>query len=79
MVQNRRRNVSNSMKLLMSSKLLVHFDPSLELILVCDASNYGIGAVLAHLLPDGLENPIGFSSHTLTESERSILNWKSKD
>ena len=35
----------NSMKLLMSSKLLVQFDPSLELILVCDASNYGIGAV----------------------------------
>ena len=60
----------NSMKLLMSSKLLVHFDPSLELILVCDASNYGIGAVLAHHLPDGLENPIGFSSHTLTESEK---------
>ena len=60
----------NSKKLLMSSKLLVRFDPSLELILACDASNYGIGAVLAHCLPDGLEKPIGFSSRTLTETEK---------
>ena len=66
-------------KLLMSSKLLVHFDPSLELILACDTSNYGIGAVLAHRLPDGSEKPIGFTSRTLTETEKSILNWKRKD
>ena len=60
-------------------KLLVHFDPSLELILACDASNYGIGDVLAHCLPDGAEKPIGFISHTLTETEKSIFNWKRKD
>ena len=60
----------NSKKLLMSSKLLVHFDPSLELILACDASNYGIGAVLALRLPDRSEKPIGFASRTLSETEK---------
>ena len=48
----------NSKKLLMSSKLLVHFDPSLKLILACNASNCGIGPVLTHCLPDSSEKPI---------------------
>lgn len=47
-----------SKKLLTSSQLLVHFNPELE-ILACDASDYGIGAVLSHLMPDGSEIPIG--------------------
>ena len=59
-----------SKKLLTSSNLLVHFDPSLPLILSCDASMYGIGAVLAHRMTDGSEKPIGYVSCTLTESEK---------
>ena len=54
-------------------KLLVHFDPSLELILPYDASNYGIEAVLAHRLPDGSEKPIGFTSRTLTETKKKYF------
>ena len=42
-----------SKKLLSSSPLLCHFDSKLPLTLACDASAYGIGAVLAHCLPDG--------------------------
>ena len=37
-----------SKELLTSSNLLVHFDPFLPIVLACDASQYGIGAVLAH-------------------------------
>ena len=59
-----------SKKLLTSSNLLVHFDPSLPLILSCDTSMYGIGAVLAHHMTDGSEKPIGYVSQTLTESEK---------
>ena len=60
-----------SKKMLLSSNLLVHFDPSLELTLACDASPYGVGAVLAHRTADGVEKPIGFVSRTLTSAEKN--------
>ena len=60
-----------SKELLTSSKLLVHFNPQLSLLLACDASAYGIGAVLAHKMPDGSEQPIGYVSRTLNSAERN--------
>ena len=45
---------------LTSSPLLVHFDQQLKLIPACDASAYGAGAMLAHQIPDGSEQPIGY-------------------
>ena len=55
----------------MSSNLLIHFNLNLPLVLACDASQYGIGAVLAHRLPNGSERPIGYVSHTLNTAERN--------
>ena len=60
-----------SKQLLSSSQLLVHFDPSLEIRLACDAYAYGIGAVLSHRMPDGSEKPIGFVSRTLKNAEQN--------
>ena len=60
-----------SNKLIQKSSLLVHFDPTLEIILACDASAYDIEAVLSHRMPDGSEKPVGFASHTLTTAEQN--------
>ena len=60
----------NSKKLLFSYPVLVPFDPKCEVILACDASPYGIGAVLSHRMPDGTERPVGFASRTLSATEQ---------
>ena len=60
-----------SKELLKSSRLLVHFDPKLDIVLVYDASAYGIGVVLSHRMPDGQEKLIGFVSRTLTAAEKN--------
>ena len=61
---------SEAKKLLVSSKVLVHFDADKPLFLSCDASPYGVGAVLSHKLDDGLEHPVAYASRSLTPAER---------
>ena len=51
--------------------ILIHYDPSLPLKLACDASNYGVGAVLAYVLPNGEEKPIAYGSCTLSKTEKN--------
>ena len=43
--------------LLLSCDVLVHYDPERPLVLSCDASPYGVGAVLAHRMLMGLKSP----------------------
>ena len=53
------------------AQVLVHYNPSLPLKLAADASAYGIGAVISHVLPDGDEKPIAFASRTLSPGEKN--------
>ena len=57
-------------ELIDSPNLLVHFDGNKPLLLACDASPYGVGAVLSHLMDDGSERPIAFASRTLASAEK---------
>ena len=55
---------------LTSDSLLVHYDPSKELMVACDASPYGVGAVLSHKMDDGQDKPIAFVSRSLAPAEK---------
>jgi hypothetical protein len=57
-------------KLLTSDSLLVHFDPTKEMVLACDASPVGLGCVLSHVI-NGEERPIAFGSRSLSAAERN--------
>ena len=57
-------------KLLMSDRVLMFYDPDLPLRVDCDASAYGLGAVLSHVV-DSVDHPIEFISRTLSTAERN--------
>ena len=50
----------------------MHYNPSLPLKLAGDASAYGVGAVISHVMEDGSERPpIAYASRTLSTSEQN--------
>ena len=60
-----------SKELMQSAEIFVHYDPEKDIVLLCDASPYGVGAVLSHRMTDGTERPIGFTSRTINAAEKN--------
>ncbi|XP_060804324.1 uncharacterized protein K02A2.6-like [Amyelois transitella] len=54
---------------LLSDRVLAHYEEGRPLVLSVDSSAYGVGAVLAHALPDG-ERPVSCASRTLNQAEK---------
>ena len=54
-----------------SESVLAAYNPDETLVLACDASSYGLGAVSSHRSASGQERPIAFASRTLSFSERN--------
>ena len=57
--------------MLQSSQVLVHYNIKLPLVLSCDASPYGIGAVLSRQMAGGTDIPVAFASWTLAPAEKN--------
>ena len=57
--------------LLTTSNLLTHYDPAKPIKMAADASQYGLGAVISHMLPNGEERSIAFASRSLSKSEKN--------
>lgn len=43
---------------LISPRVLANFDPKEDILLACDASDYGLSAILSHKFKDGTEKRI---------------------
>ena len=63
------------MQLLTSSQVLTHYDATLPLKMAADASQYGLRAVISHILPEGSKKPIAFASQVLSKSRRRLGLW----
>ena len=57
-------------ELLRKAPVLTHYDVNKPLLLICDASSYGVGAVLAHQTQDK-EQPVAFHSKKITLAEKN--------
>ena len=64
--------------LLSSDLFLTHYPLSINITVVSDASDYGVGAVISHIFPDGSEEAIAHSSKSLTPTERKYSHIEKK-
>ncbi|XP_011859295.1 PREDICTED: uncharacterized protein K02A2.6-like [Vollenhovia emeryi] len=59
-----------------SDRILAHYKPKVDLVLTCDATKYGLSAILSHKYKDGSKRAIHFASKVLPKREigRAIID-----
>ncbi|KAF7651388.1 hypothetical protein LDENG_00111630 [Lucifuga dentata] len=65
------RSFKTVKELIVNSLALSLFNPELPTIVITDASDYGLGAVLTQMHHDSSERTVAFASRTLTQAERN--------
>lgn len=60
-------------QLLTKETVLELYDVKKEIQLTCDASAYGLGAVLSHVV-NGVERPVAFASRSMSQAERNYAH-----
>lgn len=55
---------------LLNANVLTFYDPKKPIVISTDASSYGLGGVISHII-DGLEKPIWFTSFSLNQAQKS--------
>ena len=65
-------------ELIKSPTVLAYYDGTQTLVITCDASHIGVGAVIAHCTKEGAEQPIAFASKTLSPTEKNTHNLTRK-
>lgn len=64
------QSFKKSKQLILNSNMLEIFDPKKPIVVSTDASPYGVGAILSHVV-NGEEKPVMFASSTLSQAERN--------
>jgi hypothetical protein len=60
----------NCKKAILNAKILEHYDPKKQMVIVCDASDDGIAAILCHIV-NGVEKPVFFVSRVVSKAEKT--------
>ncbi|KAJ0172395.1 hypothetical protein K1T71_001098 [Dendrolimus kikuchii] len=67
---NCERAFEEAKRILLSDRVLAHYEEGRPVVLSVDSSAYGLGAVLSHIYPDGSERPVSYVSRTLSAAEQ---------
>ena len=73
-LDQQRKAFRQAKQTLVKLDLLVHYDLGKPIKLSCDASPYGVGACLSHVMEDGTERPVTFASRTLAPAEKNYAH-----
>jgi hypothetical protein len=55
---------------ILHDRILEHYDPRKQIVIVCDASDDGLSGILCRIV-DNLEKPVFFVSRTLSSAEKN--------